>query len=47
MLKTKVLVDTLVPPVDIEVPIVGQIPPRKYILDTGPVRAVLEGVLPA
>ena len=40
MLKTQVLVDSLVPPVDIEVPITGELPPRKYILDTGPVRGV-------
>lgn len=45
-LKTQVLVDSAVPPVGIEVPITGELPARKYILDTGPVRAVLDSPAP-
>ena len=42
MLRTQVLADCLLPPIEIEVPITGELPPRKYILDTGPVRAAVE-----
>ena len=42
MLRTQVLADSSLPPLDLEVPITGELPPRKYILDTGPVRAAVE-----